>query len=76
MGAWSSADLALIEIQMTDSAEDVAGSWRYEHLNGPGHWTQLDAPGQARISDRGSYLRMHPHLTEVVIMTHVVRVAP
>ena len=46
MGIWSSADGALTEIQMTDSAENVAGSWRYERLNGPGHWMQLDAPAQ------------------------------
>ena len=46
MGIWSSADGALTEIQMTDSAENVAGSWRYERLTGPGHWMQLDAPGQ------------------------------
>ena len=31
---------------MTDSAENVAGPWRYERLDGPGHWMQLDAPDQ------------------------------
>ncbi|HUK72357.1 MAG TPA: hypothetical protein VLW50_26910 [Streptosporangiaceae bacterium] len=31
---------------MTDSAENVAGSWRYERLNGPCRWMQLDAPGR------------------------------
>ena len=31
---------------MTDSAENVAGPWRYERLEGPGHWMQLDAPDQ------------------------------
>jgi pimeloyl-ACP methyl ester carboxylesterase len=31
---------------MTDSAENVAGKWRYERLDGPGHWLQLDAPDQ------------------------------
>ena len=34
------------EVQMTDSAENVAGPWRYERLDGPGHWLQLDAPDQ------------------------------
>ena len=46
MGIWSTGDMALTEVQMTDSAENVAGSWRYERLDGPGHWMQLDAPGQ------------------------------
>ncbi len=31
----------------TEAAEiDVAGPWRYERLDGPGHWLQLDAPDQ------------------------------
>lgn len=34
------------EVQMTDSAENVVGPWRYERLDGPGHWLQLDAPDQ------------------------------
>ncbi len=46
MGVWSSGDPALTEIQMTDSARNVAGPWRYERLDGPGHWMQLDAPDQ------------------------------
>jgi pimeloyl-ACP methyl ester carboxylesterase len=44
MGVWSTADFALTEAQMTDSAANVAGPWRYERLDGPGHWMQLDAP--------------------------------
>jgi len=46
MGIWSTGDGALTEIQMTDSAENVSGPWRYERLEGPGHWMQLDAPDQ------------------------------
>jgi pimeloyl-ACP methyl ester carboxylesterase len=46
MGIWSTGDGALTEIQMTDSAENVAGPWRYERLDGPGHWLQLEAPDQ------------------------------
>jgi len=46
MGLWSTGDIALTEVQMTDSAKNVAGSWRYERLDGPGHWMQLDAPAQ------------------------------
>ena len=44
MGIWSSGDMALTETQMTDSAENVAGPWRYERVDGPGHWMQLEAP--------------------------------
>ncbi|HLI35845.1 MAG TPA: alpha/beta hydrolase [Streptosporangiaceae bacterium] len=44
MGIWSSGDIALTEAQMTDSAENMAGPWRYERLDGPGHWMQLEAP--------------------------------
>jgi pimeloyl-ACP methyl ester carboxylesterase len=46
MGIWSTGDMALSEVQMTDSARSVACSWRYERLEGPGHWLQLDAPGK------------------------------
>jgi len=44
MGIWSTGDMALTEQQMTDSAGHVAGPWRYERLDGPGHWLQLEAP--------------------------------
>ena len=46
MGIWSSGDMALSEVQMTDSAQSTAGPFRYERLDGPGHWMQLDAPDQ------------------------------
>jgi pimeloyl-ACP methyl ester carboxylesterase len=44
MGVWSSGDPALTEGQMLRSAANVAGPWRYERLDGPGHWLQLEAP--------------------------------
>jgi pimeloyl-ACP methyl ester carboxylesterase len=44
MGVWSSGDFALTEDQMTSSSAHVAGPWRYERLEGPGHWMQLEAP--------------------------------
>jgi pimeloyl-ACP methyl ester carboxylesterase len=44
MGVWSSGDIALTERQMTDSEQSVAAGWRYERLDGPGHWMQLEAP--------------------------------
>ena len=46
MGVWSSGDFALTETQMTGSAEYVDGPWRYERLDGPGHWMQLEAPDE------------------------------
>jgi pimeloyl-ACP methyl ester carboxylesterase len=44
MGVWSSEDPALTEGQMIRSASNVAGPWRYERLDGLGHWMQLEAP--------------------------------
>ena len=44
MGVWSSGDIALTEAQMTGSAAFVTGPWRYERLDGVGHWMQLEAP--------------------------------
>jgi len=46
MGLWSTGDPALTEVQMTDSAANVTGPWRYERLDGPGHWMQLEEPGR------------------------------
>lgn len=44
MGIWSSADMALLEDQMTGSAAHCAGGFRYERLEGIGHWIPLSAP--------------------------------
>lgn len=44
MGVWSTGDFALTEGQMTRSEKHVAGGWRYERIDGPGHWLQLEAP--------------------------------
>jgi len=44
MGIWSSGDIALTEAQMTGSADHVTGPWRYERVEGPGHWMQLEQP--------------------------------
>jgi pimeloyl-ACP methyl ester carboxylesterase len=46
MGIWSSGDFALNERQMTDSSAFVSGPWRYERIEGPGHWIQLEAPDE------------------------------
>jgi len=59
LGVWSSGDLALTERSMTGSAAYVAGPWRYERLDGAGHWMQLDAPDavNALLLD---FLSRHP----------------
>jgi len=44
MGVWSTGDFALTEAQMRGSSEQVSGPWRYERLEGPGHWMQLEVP--------------------------------
>lgn len=44
LGIWSAGDVALTETQMTASADHVTGPWRYERLDGIGHWMQLEAP--------------------------------
>jgi pimeloyl-ACP methyl ester carboxylesterase len=44
MGIWSTGDVALTEAQMTSSAAHVEGPWRYERLEGLGHWLPLEAP--------------------------------
>jgi len=43
LGVWSDGDAYLLEEQMTGSAA-YAGDWRYERIQGAGHWMQLDAP--------------------------------
>ena len=44
MGVWSTKDRALVESQMADSGRHVAGPWRYERIEGAGHWIPLEAP--------------------------------
>jgi pimeloyl-ACP methyl ester carboxylesterase len=44
MGVWSSGDDALTEAQMKQSARYVDGPFRYERLDGVGHWMQVEAP--------------------------------
>jgi pimeloyl-ACP methyl ester carboxylesterase len=47
LGIWSSQDTALLEAQMTQSADYVApGCWQYVRLDGVGHWIPRDAPQQ------------------------------
>lgn len=44
LGVWSTGDFALTEAQMTGSSAFVKADWRYERIEGPGHWMQLEAP--------------------------------
>ncbi len=44
MGVWSSGDFALTEAQMTGSAEFCTNGFRYERIEGPGHWMQIEEP--------------------------------
>jgi pimeloyl-ACP methyl ester carboxylesterase len=46
MGVWSSGDFALEESGMKSSHRFVDALWRYERVEGPGHWMQLEAPDQ------------------------------
>ena len=43
MGLWSSGDRFLLEEGMAASGDHVTGPWRYERIEGAGHWLQLDA---------------------------------
>jgi pimeloyl-ACP methyl ester carboxylesterase len=44
MGVYSTADIALVEKQMTMSERLCQKGWRYERLDGVSHWMSLDAP--------------------------------
>ena len=44
LGIWGSADPYLEEAQMAGSAALVDAAWRYERLEGAGHWLPLDRP--------------------------------
>jgi pimeloyl-ACP methyl ester carboxylesterase len=46
MGVWSSGDFAAVEGRMTGSSEFITAPWRYERLDGPGHWMQWEAPDE------------------------------
>lgn len=46
LGVFGTGDLYLTEEGMTRSAEFVRGPWRYERIEGVGHWMQVEAPDQ------------------------------
>ncbi|MDN3292475.1 alpha/beta fold hydrolase [Streptomyces ficellus] len=44
LGVWSTGDRFLTEGSMAGTGKYVDGCWRYERIEGAGHWLQLDAP--------------------------------
>jgi pimeloyl-ACP methyl ester carboxylesterase len=44
MGVFGTADLYLSEAAMVNSASKVTGQWRYERLEGVGHFVPVEAP--------------------------------
>jgi pimeloyl-ACP methyl ester carboxylesterase len=46
LGIWSDRDFALTEDHMRKSFERVKGPWRYEKIEGAGHWMMLEKPAE------------------------------
>lgn len=46
MGIWGSDDFNAGDERMAASGEFIAAPWRYERLDGPGHWPQWEAPDE------------------------------
>jgi pimeloyl-ACP methyl ester carboxylesterase len=46
MGIWSSGDAYVTEEGLLGSGDHVTGPWRYERIDGAGHWLQLDEPNR------------------------------
>jgi pimeloyl-ACP methyl ester carboxylesterase len=46
MGIWSRDDMALTEENVTGSAGHVTAEWRYERIDGSGHWIPLETPDE------------------------------
>jgi pimeloyl-ACP methyl ester carboxylesterase len=46
MAVWSSDDMALVEAGVVGSKAYVSGPFRYERLDGYGHWIPLEAPDE------------------------------
>ena len=44
LGVWSDGDPFLLEPQVALSGPFVAGPWRYQRIDGAGHWLMLDQP--------------------------------
>jgi pimeloyl-ACP methyl ester carboxylesterase len=46
LGVWGSEDHCLAEDQMSRSGRRASGPWRYERIDGAGHWLPLEQPGR------------------------------
>lgn len=46
MGIWSDGDPFLTEAHVRNSPERLSGTWRYERIEGAGHWMMLDKPAE------------------------------
>jgi pimeloyl-ACP methyl ester carboxylesterase len=46
LGLWSTGDIYLAEEPMLRTERHVTGRWRYERIDAPTHWLQLDAPAR------------------------------
>jgi pimeloyl-ACP methyl ester carboxylesterase len=46
MGVWSDRDPFLTEAHVSKSFERISGPWRYEKIEGAGHWMMLDKPSE------------------------------
>jgi pimeloyl-ACP methyl ester carboxylesterase len=46
MAVWSSGDMALVEAGVVGSKDYVTGPFRYERIDGAGHWIPLEAPDE------------------------------
>ena len=46
MGVWSDGDPFLTEDHVKKSPERLSGPWRYEKIEGAGHWMMLDKPAE------------------------------
>ena len=54
MGVWSSGDFALLEDADDRLAKYCANAFRYERIEGPGHWMQWEAPD--KVNDAAARL--------------------
>ena len=46
LGVWSSDDVYLWEDQVAESGKHVDAEWRYERVEGAGHWFMLERPDE------------------------------
>lgn len=61
LGIWPSADRFLGEEQMVNSGRYMTAEWKYERLDGVGHWAPLQAPGQVAEFTLDWLSRTTPH---------------